>query len=97
MNYNSLLKRTIFNKKLTTKFPYACGKESSQRMVSSKKHSYFPENFKKRILCFVLCLKRIQQETLLKLPKYLIFEIIKFSLPYNKKKVDSSQLGKRKL
>jgi len=44
-----------------------------------EKHSRYPSAFRQRILTFVLSLKVFHQKTALKLPKFLLFEIIKKS------------------
>ena len=44
---------------------------------SHENHIHFPDSFKKRILLFVLFLKRNQIKTGLKIPKFVLFEIIK--------------------
>ena len=44
---------------------------------SIEEHIYFSSSFKESILTFYLSLKRIQFKTSLKIPKFVIFEIIK--------------------
>ena len=43
-------------------------------------HHLFSRSFKQSTHCFVCCLKRINQKNNLKLPKYLLFMIVKFSI-----------------
>ena len=47
---------------------------------SPENHHLFSRSFKQSTLCFVCCLKRINQKYNLKLPKYLLFMIVKFSV-----------------
>ena len=44
---------------------------------SPESHRYFGENFKNRVKNFLLILKRNQKETRIKIPKFVLFEIIK--------------------
>jgi len=43
-------------------------------------HKFFSVHFKKTIYSFLCCLKRIQCETKIKIPKFVLFEIIKFTI-----------------
>ena len=47
---------------------------------SPENHKFFPNDFKKRIETFYLSLKKIQFKTGIKIPKFVIFEIIKFTI-----------------
>jgi hypothetical protein len=40
-------------------------------------HKHFPKQFKIQIETFLNCLKRNQQKTGIKIPKFVLFEIIK--------------------
>jgi len=47
---------------------------------SPNNHIEFPKKFRKNIETFLFCLKRIQYKSGVKIPKFVIFEIIKFSI-----------------
>ena len=53
------------------------GESTSSRKWSPEIHKHFPESFKQGSLTFVFCLKQIYAEKSIKLPKYMIFEILK--------------------
>ena len=65
--------------------PFLIVEEESLKRISSfvvwslEVHQSFPFSFRANVLCFVLSLKRKQKLTNLKVPKYIIYEIIKLT------------------
>ena len=47
-----------------------------------ERHIYFSESFQKCVLGFLLCLKKIQKTTKIKIPKFVLFEIVKEIVKY---------------
>jgi len=54
--------------------------ESFERVWSHETHKTFPNTFKQKILLFVVHLKRNYVKTKIKIPKFVLFEIIKLTI-----------------